>query len=164
MLCLLLLFGCWGTTHVAELSDAHGLADDAPVLVSGVVVGHTSAPRLGGDRVQVDLRIEHPHELTLHTDACVQVIAFEGRPALELLPGTEGALEGPVQECSVEHLLDVFGRSLKDAVETLRDATPQLGRQLGEAAREAVEQFEEGLAGEAERPEVGNARRVEAQR
>ncbi len=59
MVALWLLVGCWGgERYTAEISDARGLSEGAGVFVSGVQVGRLSAPRIRGDRVQIDLQID----------------------------------------------------------------------------------------------------------
>ena len=126
MLSLWLLSACsWMKLHV-ELPDSGGLSQGAEVWMAGLEIGEVSSVHLAGDRVAVEVKINQGHEVALHKDACAVVLPGEP-PKLQLWPGTEGELAGPVGPCKITR---------EDLVELARD--------VGEGARDMARGLAQG--------------------
>jgi len=130
----LLLAGC-AADHRAVLTEAHGLDEDSPVYVAGVQVGEVQSLRVTGQGVEVGFAIESKHDIPLHADACVLATELQGKSALIVIPGGNGAHDAaqPLPQCrlpaeelaqALQTFVGVFGGTLQQVLQAWSATAP----------------------------------------
>ncbi|MBH0775509.1 MlaD family protein [Nocardia bovistercoris] len=94
-----LTFGVVGTDRFTEftsatmtLSDASGLVEGSPVLLTGVEVGDVTAVEHIGTGVEVRFRVDDAHRVPIDSDVSIESLSALGEPYIEFAPRTE---DGP---------------------------------------------------------------------
>lgn len=129
--------GCAPDVHHARLGDGAGLTEHAPVLVSGVEVGHVESVRVIDSSVDVAFVLEGDHQVTLRADTCAMAMRHAApesgtgeappRTALVIVPGQEAPLaeERPIPEChlaedALTSLMQTFGQGFDSLVRAIQ--------------------------------------------
>ena len=122
------------TTYSAYFADAGGLFSGAGVQVSGFPAGRVSNIDLAGDRVMVTFTIDRAIRLGETTHAAIRTKSLLGTKVLEVVPGGDGHLDGPIpleRTVSPYQLPDALG----DLAETISGLdTNQLSDSLSTVA------------------------------
>jgi phospholipid/cholesterol/gamma-HCH transport system substrate-binding protein len=86
----------------ATFNQIGGLAERAPVVISGVKVGKVTRIELGDDlRARVTLDVDPKLELPVDTSASIRTSGLLGDQFIELEPGAEDDLLAPGSEISL---------------------------------------------------------------
>lgn len=96
------LSGSGGLELHATFNQIGGLAERAPVVISGVKVGRVTRIELGQDlRARVTLDVDPGLELPVDTSASIRTAGLLGDQFLELEPGAEDELLAPGGEIAL---------------------------------------------------------------
>jgi phospholipid/cholesterol/gamma-HCH transport system substrate-binding protein len=86
----------------ATFTQIGGLAERAPVVISGVKVGHVTHIQLSDDlRALVTLDVDRKLELPVDTSASIRTAGLLGNQFIELEPGAEDQLLAPGGEITL---------------------------------------------------------------
>jgi phospholipid/cholesterol/gamma-HCH transport system substrate-binding protein len=147
-----------GKGYSAYFAEAGGLANDAPVWVSGLEAGQVTGIGLDGTKVLVKFRINKNIRLGNRSEAAVKTKALLGTKVLEVISRGDGHQDGPIpieRTTSAYQLPDALGdlsttisglntdqlsNSLRVLAETFADTPPDL-----KVAVEGVARFSDTL-------------------
>jgi phospholipid/cholesterol/gamma-HCH transport system substrate-binding protein len=88
----------------ATFRQIGGLAERAPVVISGVKVGRVTKIQLSDDlRARVTMDVDAGLELPIDTEASIRTAGLLGDQFIELEPGAEDALLPPGGEIGIAH-------------------------------------------------------------
>lgn len=132
----LLLGGC-DPTYTARLNDGGGLIEGSPVRVAQVTVGEVRSLRVVEGQVEVEIRVEREHELSMRVDTCAVPVQTPGGPALALSMGVGALLDEPKTIPQCQPPADQMGDFL---------------RQLGQGMGDLLRVFGQGLSGVTQPP------------
>lgn len=126
---VMLASGC-AETHRARLRDGAGLAEGSPVHVSSVRVGEVKTVRVVEGEVEVELKFDRGHEITLRRDACAIAARTESGPVLIVVPGTREPLEAGHAIPQCEPAMGDLGDLFRGLGEGMSELLRQLGQGL----------------------------------
>jgi phospholipid/cholesterol/gamma-HCH transport system substrate-binding protein len=127
---VLLALGSDRAEVVAFFTDSSGLVEGDRVEVAGIPVGRVSDVEIDGPRIRVVAQLDQEVSLGSGTGAAIKVGNLLGSKYLELLPGGDGVLSGPIPLDRTDPAYDVV-QAVSDLSDTVEDIdTTRLGRAL----------------------------------
>ncbi|WP_329406940.1 MCE family protein [Nocardia vinacea] len=126
-------------TMVAEFADASGLNAGDTVQISGIKVGTVDRITLGGDHVDIALRVDaHDQRLGTRTTAAIKVETVLGRRYVELRPDGDGTIGDRIP---LDHTISGY-----DLTESLNQLTSKLADTDKAQLADAVDSVSKVLA------------------